>query len=435
MRYRFDDCVLDTGRRELSRGADVVAVEPQIFDLIACLIENRERVLSKEDLRHAVWQGRLVSESTLNAAINAARTAIGDNGDEQRLIRTFPRRGFRFMAAVQDEQAGIMPMAAASVPAAAGTPSRASKAAPVEPPSRSARTPALAAAIAAAMVAGLLIYFLRPVVPDGSAPPPATQRFDASVIPLVEDETRRFLASYPRRPESKAIAITSGGMAVVDSQPDAETAKQEALQRCNAKTKRQCRIYAVGMEVVWPKDAIPMPAPEDLRFEPLDIALASEDIPTLEVSLKEQIARTHMKAPNSRALALTTRGQWRISGMSSRAEASRIVLERCAEHWQRHCLLLSVDGMLTVQIPRTRRAVRIFLPSVERDITSQDRQRIVDVYRGAEWRALARGKNGWHPVAGAATETAAVDTAIRSCAAMDSECRLYAIGNFGVADE
>jgi DNA-binding winged helix-turn-helix (wHTH) protein len=99
--YAFEGYVLDTARRELRQGATVLAVEPQVFDLLAYLIENRERVVSKDDLRMSVWEGRVVSESTQSYYINAARTVVGDNGEDQRLIRTFPRRGFRFVAPVQ----------------------------------------------------------------------------------------------------------------------------------------------------------------------------------------------------------------------------------------------------------------------------------------------------------------------------------------------
>ena len=113
MRYFFEDYVFDTERRELWRGAMALAVEPQIFDLLAYLIENRERVVSKEDLRTAVWQGRIVSESTLSSSINAARTVIGDNGEDQRLIRTLPRKGFRFVGPVREEQ--VSPPAAEPV--------------------------------------------------------------------------------------------------------------------------------------------------------------------------------------------------------------------------------------------------------------------------------------------------------------------------------
>jgi DNA-binding winged helix-turn-helix (wHTH) protein/tetratricopeptide (TPR) repeat protein len=93
--------VLDVDRRELSRGSETVAVEPQVFDLLVYLVHNRERVVTKDDLIEAVWHGRIVTESTLTSRINAARKAIGDNGVEQRLIRTIPRKGLRFVGEVR----------------------------------------------------------------------------------------------------------------------------------------------------------------------------------------------------------------------------------------------------------------------------------------------------------------------------------------------
>jgi TolB-like protein len=102
MRFVFDDCVLDPGRRELTRGSKVVALGPQVFDLLLYLVENRERVVSKDRLLDAVWGGRIVSESTLTSHINAARKAIGDSGQEQRLIRTAARKGFRFVGDVRE---------------------------------------------------------------------------------------------------------------------------------------------------------------------------------------------------------------------------------------------------------------------------------------------------------------------------------------------
>ena len=104
VRYLFEGYVLDTDRRELRLGADLVPVEPQVFDVLAYLIENRERVVSKEDLLASVWEGRSVSESALTTRINAARRAIGDSGGQQRLIKTLPRKGFRFVGVVREEQ-------------------------------------------------------------------------------------------------------------------------------------------------------------------------------------------------------------------------------------------------------------------------------------------------------------------------------------------
>ena len=100
LRYLFDDCVLDTSRRELRRGAAPVAVEPQVFDLLVHLVRHRDRVVSKDELLATVWHGRIVSEFALFNRINAARSAIGDSGNRQRLIKTLPRKGLRFVGDV-----------------------------------------------------------------------------------------------------------------------------------------------------------------------------------------------------------------------------------------------------------------------------------------------------------------------------------------------
>jgi len=111
VRFRFADYVLDTDRRELTRGSERVQMGPQVFDLLVHLVENRERVVSKDDMLEAVWSGRIVSESTLTSHINAVRKAIGDNGEDQRLIRTVARKGFRFVGEIEEEQAPAKPAA------------------------------------------------------------------------------------------------------------------------------------------------------------------------------------------------------------------------------------------------------------------------------------------------------------------------------------
>ena len=118
MRWVFGDCILDEERRELRRGGASAAVEPQVFDLLIYLIRNRERVISKEDLLKAVWHGRIVSDSAFGNRINAARAAVGDSGDEQRLIRTLPRKGFRFVGNVVEERGAPNPseLGTASLP-------------------------------------------------------------------------------------------------------------------------------------------------------------------------------------------------------------------------------------------------------------------------------------------------------------------------------
>ena len=101
MRYLFEDYALDTDRRELRRGGILVALEPQVFDLLAYLVQHGDRVVTKDDLFTAVWNGRFVSESALTTRINAARTALGDDGKAQRLLRTLRGRGVRFVGDVR----------------------------------------------------------------------------------------------------------------------------------------------------------------------------------------------------------------------------------------------------------------------------------------------------------------------------------------------
>jgi DNA-binding winged helix-turn-helix (wHTH) protein len=93
LQFRFEDHALDIERRELRRGSELIAMEPQVFDLLTYLVQNRDRVVTKDDMIAAIWSGRIVSESTLTSRINAVRKAVGDSGEEQRLIRTIARKG------------------------------------------------------------------------------------------------------------------------------------------------------------------------------------------------------------------------------------------------------------------------------------------------------------------------------------------------------
>jgi TolB-like protein/tetratricopeptide (TPR) repeat protein len=111
LRYLFEEYAFDTDRRELHRGTDAVSITPQVFDLLEYLIRNRERVVSKDDLIKAIWNGRSVSDAALTTRLNAARDAIGDSGEEQRFIKTLPRKGLRFVGQVREarEVAGPKP--------------------------------------------------------------------------------------------------------------------------------------------------------------------------------------------------------------------------------------------------------------------------------------------------------------------------------------
>jgi TolB-like protein len=123
MRYLFEDFALDTDKRELRRGTDAVSLTPQAFDLLFYLIRNRERVVSKDDLISAIWGGRVVTDAALATRLNSARAAIGDTGDEQRLIKTLQRKGFRFVGQVVETDAPDSANSAVQPPALVAAPS------------------------------------------------------------------------------------------------------------------------------------------------------------------------------------------------------------------------------------------------------------------------------------------------------------------------
>jgi TolB-like protein/Flp pilus assembly protein TadD len=120
VRYQFEDIVLDADRRELARGSETVAIGPQVFDLLLHLVQNRAHVVTKDDLIETVWGGRIVSESTLTSHVNAVRKAIGDTGEQQRLVRTIARKGYRFVGDVREGALSTQPGHAARHEPSAG---------------------------------------------------------------------------------------------------------------------------------------------------------------------------------------------------------------------------------------------------------------------------------------------------------------------------
>ena len=122
MQFLFGDHTLDDDRRELLRGSEPIAVEPQVFDLLIYLVQNRDRVVSKDDLIASVWGGRVVSDSTLTSRINAARKAVGDSGAKQKLIRTIARKGLRFVGDVHIRPMGLEPQPEIHEPSRAALP-------------------------------------------------------------------------------------------------------------------------------------------------------------------------------------------------------------------------------------------------------------------------------------------------------------------------
>jgi adenylate cyclase len=119
--FRFTDFEIDIARQELRRGGAIVHIEPQVFDLLVHLVRNRDRIVGKDELIDTIWDGRIVSEATLSSRISAARRALGDNGNDQSLIRTLYKRGFRFVAEVDDARGPAADLTAETVAPQNGT--------------------------------------------------------------------------------------------------------------------------------------------------------------------------------------------------------------------------------------------------------------------------------------------------------------------------
>lgn len=120
MIYRFAEFDLDRSRVELRRNGVPVATEPQVFALLLLLVENSQRMVSREELIEKVWDGRIVSESALDSRVKSARRALGDSGRTQHFIRTIHGRGFRFVAELRELAGGVEAPDAAPKPPLAG---------------------------------------------------------------------------------------------------------------------------------------------------------------------------------------------------------------------------------------------------------------------------------------------------------------------------
>ena len=230
--FLFADYVLVLGRRELHRGARPIAVEPQVFDLLAYLVQNRDHVVSRNELIAGVWDGRIVSDSTVTSRINAARKAIGDNGEKQALIRTIPRKGIRFVGDVYERSSGRVPVPNG---ATAGKEATTSGDVPIEPPptelpaARPSKTRKpgwiLAGGLAAAMAIFLVFQVALPTGPllvkTGSETGEPAGKISVAVLPFTnlssdadqeyfsDGITEEITSALARIPNLRVVARTS----------------------------------------------------------------------------------------------------------------------------------------------------------------------------------------------------------------------------------
>jgi adenylate cyclase len=290
------------------------------------------------------------------------------------------------------------------------------------------------AAIATAVLAVVLIWKLQPFS-QLAAPAVAGPPFDAAKVPLVTDLVRSSLADFARQPSVKAVAISRVGWGVATGARDTLSAEREALDRCRKRDQKgDCRIYALGNTVVWPPLRLPLPA--DLHAEPLNEPLAPQLLAAVKGAPNAAGLQAYLADSNHKALAISESGFSSMKGRETQAEAIRLAVERCSDFARSPCLLLSVDGLLSVKIPTSYGVVRPFTLAGEIEMPETDKDRIGQVYSDKDWRALARGaSNQWYAVSAMASETAAADGALKVCHAAEQACKLWAVGNFRVAEK
>lgn len=181
LRYRTGEFLIDLNTREIKRGECVVDVEAKVFDLIALLLQHRDRALSKRELNSALWSDRPVTDAALSQQLRKARRAMGDDGDLQAVIRTVHGHGLRWVAAVDVETA----------PADLQQPIATTRAPMLPVPAGSQRNKPVAAAIALVclLVVGaiLVVHAVRP--PTG-----ASMQRRLTVLPMLDKTQDNSLA-------------------------------------------------------------------------------------------------------------------------------------------------------------------------------------------------------------------------------------------------
>ncbi len=453
---RFEGYTLDTDDRTCidAKGQELTLTRAE-FSLLLAFGRQPGRVLSRDELSHAVaGRGVEPDDRSVDVLTSRLRRKIEPDPKAPRIIVTVPGEGYKFTAkalaaAPTPPTTAAPPFNVVPIPEAKqavaqqGTAQDGKVVASFPFHRRSIGAFRMSTAAALVSIIGLLIVFWYPgfAIRGKLGPVGATQKFDAAAIPFVFDNVRAQLSNYEFDPGAKAIAVSREGWGFGSGAADDETAKNEALERCRERDKGGfCRIYAVGNNVVWSNSMLTLPLPADVRADGSGTSLMTQE--SLEaiwqtvwhVSPPQAITR-YIPGRNNKALAVAMTSAYEAAARPSRAEAIRIAIERCSDLARAPCLLLSVDGLLTVAMPQSYRIIGPFTLAGERLMSETDRQGIAKIYAEKDWRALARGKSGhWYAVNGRETEAAAADEALKMCREAEQECAMHAIGNWRVGE-
>ena len=283
------------------------------------------------------------------------------------------------------------------------------------------------------------------------SPPPAlpsmvvsTEKFLAASVPFISDRARGALANeYVPAADFKAFALNVGGFsAFVSAQPNEEAAKSAAVEQCQkradaSQSPRKCELFAVGDTVVYARGKPPVPPLPWIRHDPsTEIPFVSKDMPLTRDFGKNRLETLYLPARKHKAVALGPNNVYFfLIGIDAAEEAVRRSLESCGAIAGVPCMIVALNDVFVVPIPTSLKVTGFFRPADSPVIAASERGEVVRKFADASsgWNAVAVGAAG-RPGLGlkAATEQAAVNTALGECVKRDSDCHVIAIGPFAV---
>src|SRR5581483_8032370 len=249
---------------------------------------------------------------------------------------------------------------------------------------------------------------------------------------------------YMNASNYKALAMSLTALAFVTGKPDQETADRAAIADCERtagampknpspadQADHTCELYASGTVVVTHRESVPMP-PKPWTNASVERPFALNEFPMIQPKLGN--VPQYPPDARSKAIAMAPSGFWYIiHSQESAEEATRRILERCGYLEQVACVVIAVDDRFVTAVPTSARPVGLYRPdaffSGRSDQRAELARRLARATEG--WSAVALGAGGHLGIAtGAASERAAVDSALNDCAAHDRNCRLAVIGPF-----
>jgi DNA-binding winged helix-turn-helix (wHTH) protein len=213
--FRFADFEINLARQELRRAGTTVHIEPQVFDLLVHLIRNRDRLVPKDELFDVIWQGRIVSEATLNSRISAARRVLGDSGSDQSFIRTLHKRGFRFVGHIDEDDSAPTALVNAQTPPSRGAADGTAKVASPDEPLPLPHPPSIAVPDEDGFADGLAAAAPRPAISDRASDAAGHAIFDADRGPDPAFEGPETVPKVRRSARTPLLAVAVIGLVLL----------------------------------------------------------------------------------------------------------------------------------------------------------------------------------------------------------------------------